>query len=76
MNDVKFEEEVTMSEDNRRARLPWDMCLKEARRQARLRDIVRQENICGNASNGDSSGRHDSSFRETGKRHYGAKLFK
>ena len=27
-------------------------------RQARLRDIVREKNLCGDASNGDSSGRH------------------
>jgi len=62
VNDVKLKEAMTM---NRGARLPWDMCLKEARRQARLRDIVRQENLCGDASNGDSSGRHDGFVRET-----------
>ena len=31
--------------------------MNEAHRQARLNDIVRQENMCGDASNGDSSGR-------------------
>jgi hypothetical protein len=57
--------------NNRRARLSRDMCLKEARRQARLRDIVRHENLYGDASNGDSSGRHGGFVRETRKRQYG-----
>ena len=45
------------------------MCLNEARGQARLNDIGRQENMCSGASNGDSSGRHDGSIirEEKGK---------
>jgi hypothetical protein len=44
------------------------MCLNEARRETRLNDIVRQENMCGGASNGDNSGRHGGFFQKTRKR--------
>ena len=45
------------------------MCLNEARGQARLNVIGRQENMCGGASDSDSSGRHDGSIirEEKGK---------
>ena len=39
----------------------------EGSARARLNDIVRQESMCSDASNGDRSGRHDSFFRETAK---------
>ena len=50
-----------------KVRLPWGMCLNEAHGQARLNDIIRQKNMCSDASNGDSSGMHNDFFLETEK---------
>ena len=61
MNDIKFKKaEKTISTTEERDFR--GMCLNEARRQAGLNDFVRQGNMCDDASNGDSGGRHSGFF--------------
>ena len=59
VNNVKFKEAETTISTTEEGDFHWDMCLNKVHRQARLNDVVRQKNMCGNAS---SSGRRDGFF--------------